>query len=644
MTARVEKAITTGVTFLASTQAPDGSFATYISSGKSFQSARELRTTFAPALILGALAPVGNAGHIRNKVATWLLAQKNPDWSFNYWPARAEERTTRPYPNDLDDTCCAIIGLYRHDPTIVDSACLAKLVRLLLATEKIVGGPYKTWLVSKQAGAVWQDVDLAVNCNVAYLLRLIAKPLPNLDALMERTIATKQFASRYYPIPLVVTYFLARAYSGPNGQSLARYITAKQKNGHWQTPGQTALALSALHNLGDAEKTSDAVKYLLSQQQPDGSWPAEAFWLDEVQASGKQYAGSSALTTALVLEVLTNLNVASPRQKPAQESWQKGLQKVVHLAEQRLRQLGSPLRQHSLKALASVGKGGSAREIVLLPHIVADSLTQKVRVRQHFYATLGLANLFGWIAYTIYDDFLDGEGKPRLLPVANVAMRESLACFAQALPQHEQFAAEVHNAFARIDAANAWEVTHCRLASDERTVHVSVLPKYRRVVYLAERSIGHGLTPLAVLAATGLSLDDSRVQLFKKAFTHYLAARQLNDDLHDWQHDFRQGHVSYVVAFLLGELDVTPGRHSFGVLLPQMERHFWQHSLQALCKKVSDQIALSRRALAASGLFKPQNQFLGLLNELDQSMTRTLQEQQKALEFLRAYSKNTKRK
>ena len=37
---------------------------------------------------------------------------------------------------------------------------------------------------------------------------------------------------------------------------------------------------------------------------------------------------------------------------------------------------------------------------------------------------LAIANVSGWIAYGIYDDFLDGSGEPRLLPAANFFLRD----------------------------------------------------------------------------------------------------------------------------------------------------------------------------------------------------------------------------
>src|SRR6185369_1108944 len=183
---------------------PDGNFYSFSSPTISpFQTALTYQTTFTPALMLSALSAVDGASaqNVRHKLAEWLLAQRSPVWSFNYWAVGAPERRRLPYPDDLDDTFCVLIALHQHDPSIIDQACLANAVKLLIATESQVGGPYRTWLVAKNAPQVWRDVDLAVNANVAGFLRLVAEPLPSITKLMEAAIITDSFESPYYPSP-----------------------------------------------------------------------------------------------------------------------------------------------------------------------------------------------------------------------------------------------------------------------------------------------------------------------------------------------------------------------------------------------------------------------------------------------------------
>ena len=634
----LDNALAKGLAYVRSAQKKDGSFTTQLSySPRPFLVQHEVSTTFLPSLLLGALACVGGSKSIRDPLAIWLLEQKSKNWSFNYWPVDAPQRKTRPYPDDLDDTFCALIGLYLHDPGIIDSTCLAKVVRLLLATEQEVGGPYRTWLVSKDAPAIWQPIDVAVNANIAYFLRLVAEPLPKLHHVMEQASATQNIQSPYYPAPEIIAYYMARA-AGKKSDILADYLKKRQKNGHWETPASTALAVSALNHLG--HDTASAAQYLLSQQLPDGSWPAEAIWVDEEQTAHKQYAGSPALTTALVLEALSRSKKdSSPQVKRNPPSFNPEFLEVIAYAQNCLQRLDDPLHTRAIDMLTKLQQGETGQEIVLLPYLFAESLISKSYLPKELYILLGQANVFGWMAYTIYDDFLDEEGDPALLPVANIAMRQSLAYFVQILPEHSGFQHYVRQTFDRIDAANAWEVTFCRFVTDGQSMLVGSLPDYKHVEYLAERAIGHGLTPVAVLLAAGISLDDARVQLVQKGLKHYIAARQLHDDLHDWQQDFQKGHVSYVVAHILRDLEIPKGRHMCRPLLLKMEHQFWHYSLQALCEKLRRQLRLSRQAYLASELLKSESPFLQLLDCLEQSIAHTLAEQQKAIQFLAAYRK-----
>lgn len=632
----VGKAITRGLNYLASQQRRDGGFVTGISRTKNFKPISQCTTVFTPALILGAISKLDGAMPIRQKLAAWLLAQKSERGTFNYWPVGASERKTRPYPDDLDDTFCALSALWQHDPKIIDGVCLAQTVRLLLACEQAVGGPYRTWVASKTSAAHWRDVDLAVNCNIAYFLRLVAQPLPKLTAMMDDAINRQDFNSPYYLSPHILFYYMARAYTGRRSQELAMLISKKRRNDNWGSPAKTALALQALHHTGSLAGQERAVAYLLAQQQPDGSWPPEVFWLDEIRGKQPHYAGSAALATAFVLEAL---GTAQRLQTTAQrvEATPKLYEQVLRYTGAQTAHIKAPLQSHLLRAQTHMQVGDTSREVVLLPYFFAKSLTGPAATSNDLLIKLGAANFFGWLAYTIYDDFLDEEGKTHLLSVANVAMRKSLVCFHQALPKHAAYQELVGQTFDRIDAANAWEVENCRFPVAKDGIEVLQLPHYGNVTRLAERSCGHMLTPIGVLVRMGLSPDDPKMLVLRQGFVHYLVARQLNDDLHDWKEDVQKGHISYVVMTILQDLQVPIGTHRFSELLPKMEQQFWHHTVKKLCRMVLRQLSLSRGAYTKTGLFIPNSQLFGLLDRLENAMVHTLEQQARAEQFLDAY-------
>lgn len=247
-------AVTRGLAYVRTRQRPDGSFESYSSPTKHpFRTETTYHTTFVPAIILAALSHVAGdaARRISQPLAQWLLAQKGEQGSFNYWAKDAPERQHLPYPDDLDDTFCALIALYGHDPALVDGATLAQVVKLLVATEAQVGGPYHTWLVPSDAPAIWRDVDVAVNANVAGFLGLVAEPLPRLTHFLEEAIAKHRWQSPYYPSVYPAIYYAARAYQGPKTPLLIRSILKQSEKGIWNNSVlTTALMVSALRTLG----------------------------------------------------------------------------------------------------------------------------------------------------------------------------------------------------------------------------------------------------------------------------------------------------------------------------------------------------------------------------------------------------------
>lgn len=635
----IDKAIVNGLNYLSLVQTAEGAFVTqYSSRGEKFVVEEEVVTTFAPALVLQALAKVDKAKTIREGIVSWLQKQQSQTGAFNYWPADSVFRQARPYPDDLDDTACALAGIYLHNPALIGSNQLAQLVRLLIASETVVGGPYNTWLVDTTDLPAWQDIDLAVNCNIDFLLQHIAEPLPKLQFLIDTAVARQDFRSSYYPDKIVVQYFIARVCRSSTTKLTLSDLLHENDSLPIASPMYAALKITALRKLGDMTDLSKLVEYLLQSQQTDGSWPAERIWLDRAENS-KMYAGSSALTTAFVVEALNlSLPAAIKRQAASTDS---RLESSFRVARNRLSQLPTPLAGQTCSMLDALKSGNNAHEVALLPYIFADSLKGKPVLSDAVLSGLSVATIFGWLAYDAYDDLLDEGGEPLKLPAANAVMRLSLHGFLTT-KSDQQFQRLVGTIFDRIDAANAWEVANCRIAYDDLTVTIGNLPKYPSATFLAERSIGHALAPLAVLAVLGKDADDIAVQHFFHGFRHYLVARQLNDDLHDWEEDLMAGRISYVVVRLLRETSVM-GRHSKAVLAPKLERHFWHHTLKKLCAETTTQLQKSRQNFTNSGLLQDENLFLRFVLRLEQAIARTLEEQQRAQDFLNNYTNKNSR-
>ncbi|HVX56624.1 MAG TPA: hypothetical protein VHA37_02730, partial [Candidatus Saccharimonadales bacterium] len=532
-----------------------------------------------------------------------------------------------------------------HDPSLIDAAALASAVKLLLATETAVGGPYRTWLVSADSQPIWLDVDVAVNSNVAYFLSLNGNRLPKLNEAMEAAIANGTFSSPYYPTPYAFVYYFARSYDGPLKPRLLRI--ARQLQRRVTTDLDRALCLSARLRLDDRQSLVDEVDALLAGQRRDGSWPAAVFYADPVKDGMPYYNGGPELTTAFVLEALSlyNQTAAAPAASGTTGHVNNLRAAVLALAARRERGLPAEVRITTSRLLQKVAQSDSGPEIIGLPQRVNSSLRQPLPpASRNFLKNLSLANLYGWVAYTIYDGFLDEEGQPQLLPAANVALRRSLDGFSDALPDQATFHQHVRQVFDLIDNANAWEQAHCRFDCQDDQLLIRKLPDYGDLSRLAERSLGHTLPAVAVLAAAGTAPDDPATIQVIEALRHYLIVRQLNDDLHDWPEDLQHGHITPTVAALLQTLKVPLGPTPLSALIAEARPRFWHDTLPQLCRLMRRHLRLSRQALRRSGLLTPQNELVTLLDRLDASIDDTLAQRRQATQFLQQYRRQAERK
>ncbi len=636
-----DQAIARALDFLAQAQLANGSFRSESSASKNpFKATHTYQTILVPALILDSLASCRNtaANTIKDKLARYLLTQAGNDGSFNYWDRGAPEQQTMPYPDDLDDTFCAVSALHAHDPALIDGHLLGKVVYVLVAAETAVGGPYRTWLVPDSSDPVWQDVDVAVNANVGYFLAQLGSPVPGLTDYLEARASSDQLTSPYYPSVYATLFYLARAFGGGADPGIrAKLDQLKTTAGHWGTPLQTALALNALGRLGDTASHSAAIQTLLRTQKRDGSWPAEAFCIDPKRQGKTHYNGAPALTTALALSALQyQATPAETGLKPSKKSLPDADATCRRLAQSvgaELDRLDHDVQASAKQVLERLLDGTNAREIVLLPRLFQQALSQPGTIPDGALDALSRANIYGWMAYTVYDDFLDDAGDVRLLSAAHVAHRRSLTEFLAAVTD-TTFQRQVRETFDAIDAANAWEVMHCRLSRTDHKLdgiklNITPLPYYGRRQKLAQRSLGHALTPLAVLHLAGASRRHCLAM--KKAFMHYLIARQIGDDMHDWEQDLAAGHASFVVTRILRDLHTKPGTYDYDALHTAMQQQFWHHAVHHVLTTARGHVLQAKLLTPPIFTASPLEP---MLMRLEQVFERTEREQIRAQQFL----------
>lgn len=619
-----------GLLFIANQQRPDGGFLAYSVTHPT----RTYRTTFVPSLIALALHDVPGSGAVQKRIAKFLLAQKSADWSWNYWDRKSVHVRKTPYPDDLDDTFLALAHLWRYDKSLFTPALMARLAHLLFVTETEPGGPYVTWVADETADKAWRDVDVIVNSNIAAFLDSQGVSLPPVTTLIEDAVEQNRLVSPYYPGLLPGAYLLARWYRGSKTEKLKQLVLAQQADGVWSDAHQTALAMSTLLRLDyPAGELKKAAQYLARHQQTDGSWQAGPMYIVDVEY------GAPALTTALCLEALALYSKASRTSGDQSRHGEPAMadEEVINEVRSVVDNLPqADLRRHTAVVLERILSQDTDRQIVLLPKLVAQFAHTEVSAK----TLRGLAaiSLWGWMAYTGFDDFLDQEGDPKLLPSAVLAHRYMFAAVRSTMAGNMPFQAEVTDILNRLDGANAWEASHCRGVVKRNRLFIEQLPDYSDLWQLADRSLGHVIAGVGVLYDAGYASTSPEMTGLREFFRNYLIARQLNDDAHDWQDDLSRGHVNAVAVLVLQKWLEGRGRTlRKGIDLATqgdtLRLIMWEHVISQVCMTIDQHIIQARAVVNELDAFDAAP-LLALLLPIEQASRTALRSRDDALEFI----------
>lgn len=481
----------------------------------------------------------------------------------------------RAYPDDWDDTACSIAAVVRYDAQVIDGKAQAIIARGLIECEQSPGGPYKTWVGNKTTKE-WNDIDPVVNANIGTMLMLLGVYPRGLEEYFDRLIQTNALVSPYYLSDISTIYFLSKWYKGSHRAALESRI--RYHIGRTTSVLDLAMLVTAAYSLGTPDIINQQHLRRLLNSEQQGIWPAQGLYYEPPQGGHQRYAGSSALTTAFVLEALciSNNQVADQT---------KLVKQPIDITNITVRATGKPLSSETI-------------------------------------ALLRKADQAGWVAYTIYDDFWDNEGDPLLLGKANQGARKSIRCFRRAVPGRK-FARLVEATFVTMDNANTWEVA---MARDRQQ-----LPDYGDLRQLALRSWGWLLAPTAVMVAQGHSVNGRAVLQLREFLKHYIIARQLFDDAHDWQEDLAASRVTYVVACMLKKVQSTDS--------DVLRVHFWSQTMPEIEELIGSHLVQARKLLLSSRQLPYKKDFLNLLDSLENSLQTTKRERSVAQAFIKSFSR-----
>jgi hypothetical protein len=200
------------------------------------------------------------------------------------------------------------------------------------------------------------------------------------------------------------------------------------------------------------------------------------------------------------------------------------------------------------------------------------------------------------MAYTIYDDLMDGDGRPELLPIANWGLINTVHTFEDICHQVNFIDGRgiYGQMLTTMEKANFREITRYRF-DPEKFLKKSDLPNYPYSLKIAEKSLPHITGP--IIQAYMAKWDKPKIKKLELMLVNYLAARQLNDDAHDIADDLAKGHLSYPGWVVLGEyFTCNP------IFDPKSKKDqdrlltmLWTKSISKITTKIKANIQTSRR-------------------------------------------------
>lgn len=319
---------------------------------------------------------------------------------------------------------------------------------------------------------------------------------------------------------------------------------------------------------------------------------------------------------------------------------QEMMDKILTMAEKRFAGLSEEFKSFALRGIKKTIKGNRDKQMSLMAYYVKQGFGKKAKnISDELVAEMGLANIFFWTAFIIYDDFWDEDeaADPHILPTANLYARHYVDFFTTLLPKDTGFRTFFHQLMDNLDGANTWETIHCRAEiRGSKFIIPDTLPEYNDYEFKFRPASGHILGSVAMMIGMGYGLDSSEVKNLISYFRNYLIAMQLNDDAHDWEEDLRRGHISTVVAMLLKDLNWSKKEIDLEEDLMELKKVFWFKTIAKAAQMAVNHTEKSRQALKAMTALENITPLERLVVLTENVAKKALGEQKKTVDFLNA--------
>ncbi|MFA5163553.1 MAG: hypothetical protein WC441_03415 [Patescibacteria group bacterium] len=281
-----------------------------------------------------------------------------------------------------------------------------------------------------------------------------------------------------------------------------------------------------------------------------------------------------------------------------------------------------------------LGRSNQAREIILLPLWFIKSLGIDLNQRCCDLAeNLGRANFYLWLAYNIYDDILDEGIDASLLPIANLAFRNFVAILqGQKLsPAWDNF---FHKLINELEAQNYQEYHFSKQYFKQPITLQKKLNFEKLSSGLYKKSIAHAAGPLAILSFLKVSPGTKEFRIIFSFFKNYLNARQLDDDVHDWESDLKRKKATPTLIFLTQK---AANQAKNDLDHKHLRKIMFEIALPTINIQLAKFIKVADQNLKNSTLIKQRAYLKRLIEPLSENMARTESLRSDLLKFKNAY-------
>lgn len=595
---------------------------------------------FFTALILGCLNEVNGSDEvnaIKKGAADFILSKKNINWQFS---------------ENIAVNFFTLCALSKYNPEIIDGAVIADILTTLTSVESKEGGPYYS-----NTNKLDKKIDLVANIAIASFLSLHGVDLPDVSGLIETAIDDDNFQSNFCTVVYPVMYFISKFYNGSKKEQLIKKIlNQRNQNEKWGNPLNNILAISSLVSLGFCDfKLLEEIEDLGNSEAGE-LLAAHPFF---VGCGSSQMDSSVAVNVAFYIEVSACVNKKVKGSKVPMEEGKistvdtkpngdenKMMKLIIKTAEKRFVKLDGDIKNFAMLEIQKTIKGNSDKQMSLMALYFKNALGEKAeKISDNTIAEIGLANIFFWTAFIIYDDFWDEDdaANPKTLPTANLYARSFTSFFNTLLPINSGFNKFFCGVMDRLDTANTWETVHCRMnVVNAKFCIPKNLPDYGSYDFKYCPASGHVLGPVAMLYILGYKEDSSETKKLISYFKNYLIAMQINDDSHDWEEDLRRGHLSTVVVLLLRDFqEQYPDKKEIDINkdLLDLKKVFWFKTVITASRIAILHTDKSRQALKSMKILEDIGPLERLIIITEKVAKKVLNEQKKTADFLEKYNK-----